>query len=260
MFNLFKNKPFLASEDQTFQIETYRWLLRNFGGEDFYQATSLILPTKAYFPAEADNPESAAIATFNSVKQHANMATWKCILEAQQEDANPFVSAGIAIQNAPVSPNGTFQATASDKVIITYNPVLVGQPMQLVATLAHELAHYLTATAKDEPPGGWDNWEFATDIAATFMGFGIFMANSAFNFSQYADTDSQGWKSSRSGYLSENEHIYALAIFLLLKDLPINEASRYLKPHLGKQLKKAMKLLSNSDFIIKLKAVQKNAT
>ncbi|REL29586.1 hypothetical protein [Thalassotalea euphylliae] len=131
--------------------------------------------------------------------------------------------------------------------------------MQLVATLAHELAHYLTATAKDEPPGGWENWEFATDIAATFMGFGIFMANSAFNFSQYADADSQGWKSGRSGYLSENEHIYALAIFLLLKDLSINEASRYLKPHLGKQLKKVMKLLSNSDFIIELKAVQKAA-
>ena len=72
----------------------------------------------------------------------------------------------------------------------------------MVATFAHELSHYLTATAPEPPPGGWDNWEFATDICASFLGFGIFVANSAFSFNQYTEVDSQGWQSSRGGYLT----------------------------------------------------------
>jgi hypothetical protein len=54
----------------------------------------------------------------------------------------------LAIQNGPSSPHGTFQATEENEVIITYNPSLASQPIQLVATFAHELAHYLTATSK----------------------------------------------------------------------------------------------------------------
>ncbi|MDH4318404.1 MAG: hypothetical protein OEV64_08445 [Desulfobulbaceae bacterium] len=44
----------------------------------------------------------------------------------------------------------------------------------MIATFAHELSHYLIATAPEPPPGGWESWKFATDIGATFLGFGIF--------------------------------------------------------------------------------------
>ncbi|MFD2165640.1 hypothetical protein ACFSJY_05125 [Thalassotalea euphylliae] len=256
MFSLFKSKPLLSSADQEFLIATFKWLLRNFGGDDFYKLTNLVLPTKQHFPDEVDSPEAAAAATFKSVKKHANMDSWDCKLQEQEEDANPLVAPTMVVQNSPTSPNGTFQATENNEVIITYNPALVGQPIQLVATLAHELAHYLTATSPEEPPGGWENWEFATDVAATFMGFGLFMANSAFNFSQYTDTDSQGWKTSRSGYLSETEHIYALALFIKLKKLPDDAAHQYLKPHLKKLMKKVIKEIDKSDLIGELKAVE----
>ncbi|MDX6851136.1 hypothetical protein SCD92_17290, partial [Gilvimarinus sp. SDUM040013] len=77
----------------------------------------------------------------------------------------------ICTLQATLSMHGVFQQPARTS------------PTQLVATFAHELSHYLTCTANEPPPGGWDNWEFATDIAATFLGFGVFMANSSFNFS-----------------------------------------------------------------------------
>jgi hypothetical protein len=256
MFNLFKSKPLLSSVDQEFLLATFKWLLRNFGGDDFYKSTDLVLPTKQYFPEEVDSPEAAAATTFKSVKKHANMDSWDCKFQEQEEDANPLVAPAMVVQNGSTSPNGTFQATKNNEVIITYNPALAGQPIQLVATLAHELAHYLTATSPEEPPGGWENWEFATDIAATFMGFGLFMANSAFNFSQYTDTDSQGWKTSRSGYLSESEHIYALALFIKLKGLPEEVAHQYLKPHLKKLMKKAIKEINKSDLIDELNAIK----
>ena len=81
------------------------------------------------------------------------------------------------------------------------------------------------------------------------------MANSAFSFSQYTNSDSQGWKSSRNGYLSESEHIYALAIFNELKGIPAELASGHLKPHLKRLLKKAHKELDSSGIAEELRAV-----
>ncbi|TDF38417.1 hypothetical protein EYS14_12110 [Alteromonadaceae bacterium M269] len=256
MLGLFKSEPLISENDREFQIASFKWLLGNFGGDDFYKNTYLVLPTKEYFPSQVQSEDDVAIETFKAIKKHANMVDWPCSLKKQQGDVDAVVAPTIVVQNTPKSPLGTFQVGDKDEAVITYNPNLVGNPTQLVATLAHELAHYLTASGGEEPPGGWENWEFATDIAATFMGFGIFMANSAFNFTQFSNSDSQGWQSNRSGYLSESEHIYALAIFLQLKKLPSDKALTYLKPHLRKLLKKAMKEINELGFISELSTVK----
>ena len=255
MLGFFKPKPLLSEDDREFQIACFKWLLKYFGGDDFYQNTSLVLPTRAYFPSQVQSEEEVALETFKAVKKHANMTDWPCVLERQEVDVDAAVAPTIAIPNTPTNPLGTFQVDDKNKATITYNPSLVGNPTQLVATLAHELAHYLTATAGEAPPGGWENWEFATDIAATFLGFGIFMANSAFNFSQFTNTGSQGWQSNRSGYLSESEHLYALAIFLHLKGESYDRAQDHLKPHLKKLLKKAYKEINSAGFVSELSRI-----
>ncbi|MDM3872168.1 hypothetical protein QSV34_12510 [Porticoccus sp. W117] len=256
MLNLFKSKPLLSTDDTEFQVATYNWLLKNFGGQAFFEGTKLVLPTKEYFPSKVDSEEGAARETFKVVKHYAGMDEWPCKLQAQEEDVDPKVAPTLVIQDVDSGPLGTFQADESEEVVITYNPAIVSNPTQLVATYAHELAHYLTATAQEPPPGGWENWEFATDMAATFLGFGIFMANSAFNFQQYTDVDSQGWQYNRSGYLSEAENIFALAIFLELKSLPIEKVIPYLKPNLKKLLKKAIREVSDAGIISELSAVE----
>ncbi len=256
MFNFFKPKPILSEQDATFQVETFKWLLKYFGGINFYDEARLILPTKEYFPSPLESAEEAALETFETVKNHAGMKDWPCQLVAQEEDINPIVGETLLVQNGPNSALGTFEYKGEGEVVITYNPSSLSKPTQLVATFAHELSHYLTGTAIEPPPGGWDNWEFATDIASTFLGFGIFMANSTFNFSQYTSTGSQGWQTSGSGYLAESEHIYALAIFILLKDICITEALNYLKPNLQKLLKKAIKEIKKTNIIEQLRAVE----
>lgn len=256
MFNFFKPSNLLSSEDTYFQIETYKWLLKYFGGRDFVEDAVLVLPTKEYFPAEVENEFEAAEATFESVRKYCGLQNWPCKLEKQDEDIDPKVAPTIAVQNTPSNPLGTFGVSEDEEVIITYNPSLSADPQQMVATFAHELAHYLTATAAEPPPGGWENWEFATDIAATFLGFGIFMANNAFSFNQFTDVDAQGWQSRRNGYLSEAEHSFALAIFLALKNIPAEDATRYLKPNLAKMLKRASNEIAKSEFFQELKDVE----
>ncbi|WP_444957169.1 hypothetical protein [Microbulbifer sp. ZKSA002] len=256
MFGIFKSKSVLSKQDTEFQIATFKWLLRNFGGDDFYQHATLVLPTKEYFPSKVETPEQAATETFLAVKKYAGMENWPCRLKAQEKDVDIKVAPTLTIQNTPQDPLGTFEIKEDDEVIITYNPTVAHNPMQLVATLAHELAHYLTATSPEEPPGGWDNWEFVTDIAATFLGFGIFMANAAFTFQQFTSVDSQGWRYNRSGYLSESEYIYSLAIFLKLKKIPVEKAASHLKPNLRKVLKKSINEISKLQCIEELLTVE----
>ncbi|MBF7074584.1 hypothetical protein ISG33_14355 [Glaciecola sp. MH2013] len=228
-----------------FQIETYKWLMKHFGGDDFNKGAVLVLPTSEFFPSEVSNEKEAAMETFTQVKKYAGIENWDCVLIEQDEDPDPRVGSALLIQRTESSPLGTFSVT-EETVQITYNPSLLKQPTQLVATFAHELAHYLTATSTEEPPGGWKNWEFATDLTAVFLGFGIFMANSAFNFQQFTDFDAQGWSTNRSGYLTETEFCYALAIFCTLKDIPISQASVHLKPNLKKLIKRCASEIDKS--------------
>ena len=256
MWNLFKNAPVLSEEDRYFQIECYKWLLKNFGGDHFYKDIQLVLPSKEFFPDEIDSPEDAAQSVFNQVKNLAGLSDWPCKLEPQQEDPNSRVSPTILVNNVEHNPLGTFSTNSENEVVITYNPKIVSTPTQMIATFAHELSHYLTGYTKEPPPGGWENWEFATDICATFLGFGIFQANSVFNFTQHTDVDSQGWQVSGGGYLSESEHSYALAFFLLLKNISPDIAYPHCDANIKSILKNSIKEIEKSTVIEELKNVE----
>jgi hypothetical protein len=259
MWTLFRKSRLLSAEDEYFQTECYRWLLKHFGGDDFYKETALVLPTHEFFPEQVDSQRSAAESTFRTVLRHAKMADWPVELVEQESDPDVQVGESLLIQNVTPGPQGTFSVSESNKVYITYNPAITNDPESMVATFAHEIAHYLTAGAPEPPPGGWDNWEFATDIAATFIGFGIFQANSAFRFRQFSGAGTSGWQSSRSGYLTEAEHSYALAIFLRLKSIDPNVALPWCGKNISSYLKKALSVLDASDAIKVLRDIEPTA-
>lgn len=256
MLNFFKSKPILGESEVEFQVQTYTWLLKYFGGQDFYEKTQLILPTRDFFPAVVSSEQEAALETFYSVKKYAGMQDWSCTLIQQEQDIDVRITPTISIQNVEPSPLGTFQIDKNTQAIISYHPDLVKQPTKMVATFAHELAHYLTSGAPEAPFGGWENWEFATDITATFLGFGLFMANTATEFHQFTDSDAQGWQYNRNGYLTEAEHIFALAIFLGLQAIPVDTAKQHLKPSLRSLLTAAYKQVESLNLLSELKKVQ----
>jgi len=256
LWNPFKYKPLLSKEDQYFQIECYKWLLTHFGGDAFYNEAQLILPTKKFFPNQVTSRETAAQTTFEQVKKYAGLEEWPCKLIEQEEDPNILVAPTVVLQNTKQNPLGTFSQNSKNEIEITYNPKIVSNPTEMVATFAHELSHYLTGTASEPPPGGWDNWEFATDIGATFLGFGVFLANSTFNFQQHTDNDTQGWAVTGGGYLSEAEHSYALAIFILLKEISPNLVYPHCDTNIKSCLKKALKELEFTEIISNLRKIE----
>jgi hypothetical protein len=120
--------------------------------------------------------------------------------------------------------------------------------VRFIATMAHELAHYVLATLKSGVPGGRELAELATDLAVAYLGFGVFSANTAFEFSQHQDTFSQGWSSSRNGYLSERSWAFAIALFCALTDAPLPLG--HLKKSAGDLTKAAARYLSKNDALL----------
>jgi len=252
-------KPLLSEEDIEFQIDTYKWLLKNFGGKHFYDDATLVLPTIKFFPKTSQQSKDAPLSIFNLVKEYCGLQDWDCKLVAQDADINPIIAPTVILENIPQKPAGTF-SVQQEQVLITYNPNLTTNLESLIATFAHELSHYLTGTTADDPPGGWENWEFATDIASTFLGFGTFMANSAFNYQQVQDVDSIGWSTQGAGYLSEMEHLYALAIFLSLKEIDVEVALPFLKKYLRSSLRKAYLDVKKREIVALLKKQEYSPT
>ena len=115
-----------------------------------------------------------------------------------------------------------------------------------MATFAHELAHYLSYRCEVPPPGGEENLEFATDLLAVHMGFGIFLVNSAFTFSQYTDHDSQGWEYQRMGYLDQYALSHCLALWCHEKQISITNALPHIKPELRGYVKKRAKIIAKT--------------
>jgi hypothetical protein len=244
MLSLFGPKPPIDSDELEWQLATFKWLGSEFGPAG---DAPLVAPTTEFFPISTRKGAGRVEDLFASVKSAAGMADWPCELQAGAGDRPAHVGTGLLLRHEGASaPCGTFALDDGEggrKVVITYNPSLAEDSGALVATFAHELGHYLMSTAATAPPGGWELHELHTDLAAVFLGFGIFLANSARSFSQYQGAGETGWSSRTLGYLSEGALVTAVAIFQRLAGRDPMEAAPWLKDYLRSDLKKAAKAL-----------------
>lgn len=232
MFGWFRKEALLDAELTARQFNCFDWMLRHTGGLEALRSRRLILPTREFFPQRGKHDTAFAEEVFRQVKAHAGMAEWLCALQLQDGDPNPMVSSRAFVQGAPQSPAGTYRSLGEAGALITYHPNQLADPPALVATFAHELAHYRTASFPEPPPGGWDAWEIATDLAAVFLGFGVFLANTRFQFGQFSNGRMSGWRWRQQGYVSEPEVLHMQAIVSMAMGAPQEHTLEHLKPAL----------------------------
>ncbi len=244
---LFGKSAFLDRDVEAWHFETWAWLLRNLGRDGFAH-TPLVLPTRDFFSPTKATGHERALHAFDCVKAAMGMTKWPCELVADEGPPGAQEVGEFFTLQTPGRPAGTF--TAKDGVAtIMYAADLVKEPIHLVATFAHELSHYLLGGVKEEPPGGWELHELATDLTVAYCGLGVFGANSAFQFERFQDTGRQGWKSRRSGYLSERTWALALATFLAMTDRR-GAADEWLKPGLRDVVRSAEKYLAKNPSLL----------
>lgn len=238
----FKTHPVVDADTAAWHVENFAWLLRQFGGGKAFETTKLVLPKPGFFDSEGEQGHALAQRIFSQVKIHCGMFGWGVALVA---DDNPL-SRPAPLALDMIAPKrhalGTFDASGNG-IQISYVPALLARPDRLIATFAHELSHYLLSTAGERPACADDEMECLTDLTAVFMGFGVFLANTRFNVETVSDGVMHGWRMGSAGYLPEADLVFALALFLRTKRMNAAEACGCLKPHLAKQLQRAMRAL-----------------
>ena len=235
----FARKRIVDDDTAAWHLENFTWLIEEFGPAAFAQ-TKLVLPKPGYFVTDGKKGHALALRMFDQVKTYCGMTAWDVDLAA---DNNPLAE-DAPVSVAMVAPQkhaaGMF-SVAGNRIQTSYVPSLLSRPEHLIATFAHELAHYLLATARKPPPCADDEKEFLTDLTAVYLGFGVFLANARFTFETLQSGNMHGWRWSRSGYLPEADLIFALALFLEAKALDPAPALACLKPHLAKLLRRTVR-------------------
>jgi hypothetical protein len=216
MRNPFRAQPksFLDSARREWQFDVFAWLLRNCGGYPKFLETSLVLPDKEHFPDRGMSGHAGVAALFRRVRDHAGMADWPCVVEPEPK-----------IPLAPLPAVGRIP-------VITYKPGAL-EPNSLIATFAHELARYLVETFEEPAPGGAELHEPAIELAAVFMGFGVFTANAVLETKHHE--------------LNEGEIVHALAMFCQLRKISPESVAPRLNPHLRKYLRLAARDLARHE-------------
>lgn len=226
-----KKQVGIDADTMEWMLETWEWLDGILLPVDAEPARSFVYPSRKLFPDTALQGQARAEHYFKLVQQYAGLYELPVSLRAQHPV--PDVALGLSKLQTGSRTLGTFRARGNT-AIITYDPGIVSDPVQFIATMAHELAHYSLTYAKDDPPGGTELLELATDLATVHMGFGLFGANAAFDFKQHTDFDRQGWSSARNGYLSESTWCFACALFAEIINAQIDAA--YMKASVAAQI------------------------
>jgi hypothetical protein len=216
-------------------------LLEHFSADKPVRETTLVLATD--INAESSEPEVRAEQIYRSVASHAGFADWPVNLVVMGDEGPKDLTSGVIIQSRNTAA-GTFRMTEEGNVEISFARDLLKRPVDLVATFAHELAHLLLHDRAVEEGMHTEDAELVTDLVAVYLGFGVFLSNSAFELEQFQDGLMAGWASRRQGYLSENTLVYATALFCAIKDDGFDEARDGLKPRLQSVFDKALKQIA----------------
>ena len=222
-------------------MDAFAWALENFDADYFHQHTVLVEPSNKFFPGRVDSQQGMAELIFDRVKAYAGVSHWptrvqdasSCVIESTPTIE---ITGNMREVDGKEDPN----LPAEQRLLIPYNPQQISNPEGMIASFAHTLAHYLGQTARTPPPGGEEYWPHVTELLAIYLGFGLMFANSAYTFRGGCGSCYNA-NANRDAYLTEQQSVYSLAIFAVLKGLPDKSVTSHLKGHLRSFYKKAVR-------------------
>lgn len=230
MFRLFKSKKYepLIKEHREFFEYNLLWLMKEFP-EPEIKKRKVLTPSSRDFPIRWNRQEPNALEALKIICE--NMQINQEEIELEFFSSAPIEldsgSGPLYTQSDPDHRDaaGLFHTEKfDDKFLISLDRELLKAPENLIATMAHELAHVKLLGEKELN----ENDEMLTDLATVFFGLGIFNANSAFQFFK----GNEKWGYQSLGYLKIEEWAYALALFAYLRE----EEPIAWKPFLSKSI------------------------
>jgi len=241
LLDFFKPKPVLDEESITWLFDTFLWAQKHLDKDIFYNKTVLVLPSNEFFPGHSSNAADMAYLMLDKVQEYAQLQHWPCQLFSQhglipEQQALPYIQGSLR-GNREVK-----ESTAQDQFFsIIYNPAQVKNPQAMISHFSQMLAYYLILQSPEKPENAEENLPQLSEVIGVFMGFGVVLANSAFNYKNVTCGSCKTVPTDRESFLSQYDVTYALAIFCVLKGIKKNQVLPSLKKTLRSFFKKAYK-------------------
>ncbi len=168
--------------------ERLAWLADEFDDSAF-SGRRVVLPTPAFFPDPYDGSKKAARRMFDRVCESMDVAPDLVALKFMSGAGRIWLvnDAGQYLPGAA----GTYEEGAS-KFIVRLDTSDLDDPMALVGTMAHELAHVRLLGESRIMREEFDN-ELLTDLTVVHFGLGVFLANTprtwASQYTRWPDAD-----------------------------------------------------------------------
>ncbi|WP_417386939.1 hypothetical protein [Gimesia sp.] len=170
---------------------------------------TVILPTTEFFPEEYHRTADEIQIIMKLVAEYMNVDPSLLQLNFY-EDFRPEID-GMWIESSA----GMY--SESDRIFDIWLEIhSLDNPLNLIATLAHEIGHVLLLGQRRISHNEEDH-EPLTDLLTVFLGLGLFPANVAVQERYWNDGPLSGWSMGRQGYLSMDMFGYAFALFAIAR-------------------------------------------
>jgi len=178
----------------------------------YFRSLTTITPDKQYFDRKFDRTEADAEYILGKVASIMNVKLWEIQLMFYSNEPIEFSEGIVSTPQEKLnkgwhSPSGKYIDHGLGHKEIWIELRLLKDTVNLTARIAHELANYKLLSEY----GFEEKDEQLSDLACIVFGFGIFLGNSFFKFSQWTGGTHQGWRMKRNGFLPEQIIAYAMA-------------------------------------------------
>lgn len=206
-----RNKPPITKEDKIWVATNLLWLAELFEPV-YFKSLITITPDNIDFDRYFTGAEADAQFILEKLTSLMRIDLWEIQLMFFSNRPTEFSEGIVATPSDKIkgswnSPTGKYVDNGLGHKEIWVELDQIKDPSSLIATMAHELANlkllYEYQIEKKDV--------FLADLTTIAFGFGIFMGNSYFKFSQWTGTTHQGWNMRRTGYLPEQVMAYAMA-------------------------------------------------
>jgi hypothetical protein len=250
LFNIeYPNRCPISHDNRIWLEKSFTLLLDIFDKEKIKQ-TKILIPHYSNFPIKYNGDTQTAFDTLKIVAEQMEVEFDQIQLNIYDEGVNAISTespwGGRIFLNSGDNDKGSAGLYWGKQVDNKYHIGLerrkLTQPENMVATLAHELAH-IKLLGESKIDG---NDEKLTDLTTVILGIGIFNANAAFQ--TIRSIDSIGWR--KIGYLTQMEWGYALSLFAYIRDEKTPKWIEYLTLNVKEEFKQGERFIENNKDLI----------
>ena len=213
----FRRKPLLEPEMSDWIFEQAEWLLTSHAHRAAFASAQMLPLSEKAFPAPGPRDHAYAERIFAQVLDYAG-AGYLPVRLSPNDEASRYrqIGAGPAVQQKATAAGRYW----SSELEIEYDVSLLATPADLIAVLAHEVAHaVLDRGASRPPPGDAEFEEMRTDFTAAFLGFGLYLAQYRADRRVATKETADDFKQLYMYYMNLPEICFSTALFCVVREV-----------------------------------------